>query len=42
MSAYLVIKWLHVLSSVVLVGTGLGTAYFMYFANRSRDVAAQA
>lgn len=42
MSLYDAVKWLHVLSSVVLVGTGLGTAYFMFFANRSRDVAAQA
>ena len=42
MSAYPVLKWLHVLSSVVLVGTGFGTAYFMYFANRSASVPAQA
>lgn len=42
MTAYLFVKWLHVLSSVVLVGTGFGSAYFMFFANRSGDVAAQA
>ncbi len=42
MTVYLVIKWLHVLSSVVLVGTGFGSAYFMFFANRSDDVAARA
>ncbi len=42
MSAYLVVKWLHILSSVVLVGTGFGSAYYMFFANRSGDVAAQA
>ena len=42
MSAYLFVKWLHVISSVVLVGTGLGSAYYMFFANRSADVAAQA
>jgi uncharacterized membrane protein len=42
MSAYLLVKWLHVLSSVVLVGTGFGSAYYMYFANRSSDIAAQA
>ncbi len=42
MSAYLLVKWVHILSSVVLVGTGLGSAYYMFFANRSRDVAAQA
>jgi uncharacterized membrane protein len=41
-TAYLIIKWIHVLSSVVLVGTGFGSAYFMFFANRSGEVAAQA
>lgn len=42
MSAYLLIKWLHVMSSVLLVGTGFGTAYFFYFTNRSANVQAQA
>jgi len=42
MSAYLLLKTLHVLSSVLLVGTGFGTAYFFYFANRSANVQAQA
>ena len=42
MSAYLLLKWLHVLSSVVLVGTGFGSAYFMFFANRSANPEAQA
>ena len=42
MSLYLTIKWIHILSSVVLVGTGLGSAYYMFFTNRSRDLAAQA
>jgi uncharacterized membrane protein len=42
MSAYLWVKWLHVLSSVVLVGTGFGSAYFMFFANRSANTEAQA
>ena len=42
MTLYLAVKWLHVLSSVVLVGTGLGSAYFMFFANRSQNIAAQA
>jgi uncharacterized membrane protein len=39
---YLLLKWLHVLSSVVLVGTGFGSAFYMFFANRSGSVAAQA
>jgi uncharacterized membrane protein len=42
MSLYLCLKWLHVLSSVVLVGTGFGSAFYMYFTHRSGDVAAQA
>lgn len=40
MSAYLLVKWLHVVSSVVLVGTGFGTAFYLFFANRSGNVAA--
>ena len=34
---YLVVKWLHILSSTVLFGTGLGSAYYMYYACRTRD-----
>ncbi len=41
MTLYLTIKWLHVLSSVVLVGTGFGSAFYLFFANRSGNVAAQ-
>jgi uncharacterized membrane protein len=37
---YLVIKWLHVLSSTVLFGTGLGSAFYMFFTNRSAEVRA--
>ena len=29
MNTYLVVKWLHVLSSTVLFGTGVGTAYYL-------------
>lgn len=39
---YLLLKTIHILSSVVLVGTGFGTAFFFFFANRSGSVAAQA
>jgi uncharacterized membrane protein len=42
MSTYLLVKWAHILSSMLLLGTGFGSAYFMFFANRSRNVAAQA
>lgn len=34
---YGLIKTLHILSATVLFGTGLGTAYFMWSANRTRD-----
>jgi uncharacterized membrane protein len=34
---YLVVKWLHILSSTVLFGTGLGSAFYMFFASRTRD-----
>ena len=39
---YLVVKWLHVLSSTVLFGTGLGSAYYMFCASRTRDPRAAA
>ena len=35
--SYLVVKWLHILSSTVLFGTGLGSAYYMFFASRTGD-----
>ena len=37
---YLCVKWLHILSSTVLFGTGVGTAFFMLMANRSKDIRA--
>lgn len=37
---YLVIKWLHILSATFLFGTGLGSAFYMFFTNRSRNVQA--
>jgi uncharacterized membrane protein len=39
---YLVVKWLHVLSSTLLFGTGLGSAYYMFCASRTRDARAAA
>ncbi|HEY0026270.1 MAG TPA: DUF2269 domain-containing protein [Allosphingosinicella sp.] len=35
---YLLLKWLHVLGSTVLLGTGAGIAFFMLMAHRSGDV----
>jgi uncharacterized membrane protein len=37
---YLSIKTLHILSSVLMVGTGFGTAFYLFFANRSGSVEA--
>ena len=37
---YLLIKFIHVFASTLLFGTGLGSAFYMFFVNRSRDVRA--
>jgi uncharacterized membrane protein len=37
MSEYLVVKWIHVLSSAILFGTGLGSAFYMFVASRGGD-----
>lgn len=42
MNAYLLVKWLHIVSSVVLVGTGFGSAFYLFFANRSASLEARA
>jgi uncharacterized membrane protein len=39
---YLIAKWLHVLSSTLLFGTGLGSAFHMFFASLSRSPRATA
>ena len=38
MSWYLWIKWLHVVSSTILFGTGFGIAFFFVRANRAQNV----
>lgn len=35
---YLLVKWLHILSSTILFGTGLGSAFYMFVTSRTRDV----
>lgn len=37
---YLIVKWLHILSSTLLFGTGIGSAFYMLLASTSRDVRA--
>jgi len=34
---YLIVKWLHILSSTFLFGTGVGSAFYMFFASLTRD-----
>ncbi len=40
MNTYVLLKTLHILSSTVLFGTGLGTAFLMWFTHRSGQLAA--
>ena len=40
MTSYLLVKLIHIVSATLLFGTGLGTAYFMFSAYRSGDLAA--
>ena len=39
---YLIVKWLHILSSTFLFGTGIGSAFYMLFVSLSRDARALA
>ena len=34
---YVTAKWLHILSSTLLLGTGLGTAYYLFSATLTRN-----
>jgi len=34
---YLIAKWLHVLSSTILFGTGIGTAFYIFTATRGSE-----
>lgn len=40
MNIYLLFKWAHIISSVVLVGVGFGSAFYLFYINRTRNVAA--
>ena len=39
-SLFLLVKWMHILSATVLFGTGIGTAFHMWFTYRRGDVSA--
>lgn len=36
---YLLLKWIHILSSTILFGTGIGSAFYMFMANRRKEIA---
>jgi uncharacterized membrane protein len=38
--AYLIVKWIHIVSSTLLFGTGLGSAFYMFFTSRTQDTRA--
>ena len=40
MNSYLLLKWLHIMSSTVLFGTGIGIAFFKWMTDRTGDVRA--
>ncbi|KND62448.1 hypothetical protein BVER_01657 [Candidatus Burkholderia verschuerenii] len=40
MNSYLLLKWLHVLVSTILFGTGIGIAFFKWVTDRTGDVRA--
>lgn len=42
MNTYLVAKWLHIVSSLLLVGTGFGSAFYLFCANHFGDRYAKA
>lgn len=35
---YLLIKWIHILSATILFGTGIGSAFYMFMANRHKEI----
>lgn len=37
---YLLLKWIHILSATILFGTGIGSAFYMFMANRRKNVGA--
>ncbi len=37
---YLTLKWVHILSAILLFGTGLGSAFYKFFTDRSGEIGA--
>ena len=36
---YFLLKYIHIISSTILFGTGIGSAFYMFMANRRKDIA---
>jgi uncharacterized membrane protein len=36
--SYLLLKWIHILSATILFGTGIGSAFYMFMANRQGKI----
>jgi uncharacterized membrane protein len=36
---YILVKWVHILSSTILFGTGIGSAFYLFAANRQGNIA---
>lgn len=36
---YNLLKWIHIVCSTILFGTGVGSAFYMFMANRRKDIA---
>ncbi len=36
--SYLLLKWVHIMSATILFGTGIGSAFYMFMANRRGKV----
>jgi uncharacterized membrane protein len=35
---YIILKWIHILSATILFGTGIGSAFYVFAANREKDI----
>lgn len=35
---FLLLKWIHIVSSTILFGTGIGSAFFLFAANRRKEI----
>ena len=41
-TSYNILKWTHILSAFLLFGTGLGSAFYKWMADRSKNIEVQA